>query len=80
MKFGTTVTNPTKRGSESGYTQCTYCKLYYTKLGIGRHWSRCRSNPKNQSNKEGVIYSKTELPKLIRDTTLLTVESPKEPK
>lgn len=48
MKLGTPVWNPTRRAGESGYTQCTYCKLYYTKLGVARHWSRCQSNPKNQ--------------------------------
>lgn len=46
MKMGTKVTNPTHHRGTNGYTQCTYCKLYYTHLGIGRQWAKCPKNPK----------------------------------
>lgn len=48
MKVGTKVINPTHRRSDSGYTECLYCKRYYTKLGAARHWGRCPENPKNK--------------------------------
>lgn len=47
-KMGTTVMNPTVRGGQSRYTECTYCHKLYTHLGIGRHWGKCPENPKNK--------------------------------
>ena len=42
MNFGTTVKNPVARTGYSGFTKCTFCNKYYTKLGISRHWNRCK--------------------------------------
>jgi hypothetical protein len=45
MQLGTKVLRPCKRHG-SGYTQCNMCGLYYTSLGISRHWSRCPKREK----------------------------------
>lgn len=54
MKMGTKVTNPTYRRGRDMFTACTYCKRYYTSLGISRHWGRCPENPKNRKDVHSV--------------------------
>jgi translation initiation factor 2 beta subunit (eIF-2beta)/eIF-5 len=48
--YGTKVTNPSRRYA-AGYVACLHCGKYYTKLGISRHWDKCKANPK----KGGVV-------------------------
>lgn len=45
MELGTKVRNPVARTGRFGYTKCTFCGLWYTYLGISRHWGKCRKRP-----------------------------------
>jgi hypothetical protein len=40
----TKVKNPCRRFG-SGFSTCCYCGNVYTKLGISRHWDRCKAKP-----------------------------------
>ena len=40
--FGTKVKNPCHRSGTQAFVPCTYCGLYFTKLGISRHWDKCK--------------------------------------
>ena len=41
FNYGTTVKNPVVR-NDAGYVRCLHCKLFFTKLGISRHWDNCK--------------------------------------
>jgi hypothetical protein len=41
-QYGTAVKNPMKRAGDEGYVRCLHCKLFFTKLGISRHWDSCK--------------------------------------
>lgn len=46
-RLGTTNRNPVTSSGHNGYIECYYCKKWYTRLGVARHRSKCKQNPKN---------------------------------
>jgi len=66
MRFGTKVTNPTRSAGTSGYTQCTGCGLYFTHLGIARHWDKCK-DPGMQKRRKQIKEQLEELRRQRRE-------------
>lgn len=47
--MGTKVQNPMRRVSGPMYKSCCHCGLYFTPLGLPRHWDKCPNKPKAKS-------------------------------